>query len=101
MAVLLSLNLKHVGARRPSPLRSLSTRTHLATSPWVIRILEWKASTNAWIAFGVKNGLKPRSLETIKQIFTGSKKKKIRHRARRPAGGKRCVRRNDSASGRN
>jgi len=42
----------------------------------MIRTLEWKASTNAWIAFGVKNGLKPCSLETIKQIFTRSKKKR-------------------------
>jgi hypothetical protein len=43
----------------------------------MIRILEWKASSNARFAFGFKNGLKPCSLETIKQIFTRSKKKKL------------------------
>jgi hypothetical protein len=42
-----------------------------------ISILEGKASRNAKIAFGVENGVKPCSLETIKQIFTRSKKKKI------------------------
>jgi hypothetical protein len=50
----------------PLPLRSISADALISLPPWMIRILEWKAGSNAWIAFGVKNGLKPCSLEIIK-----------------------------------
>jgi hypothetical protein len=77
MAVLLLLYLKHFGARRPSPMRSTQCTHLISLRQLMMSILDGKASRNARTALGVENGVKPCSLETIKQIFTRSKKKKI------------------------
>jgi hypothetical protein len=77
MAVLLLRYLKHFSARRPCLLRSIQCTHPISQRQWMFSILEGKASRNARIAFGAENRVKPCSLETIKQIFTRSKKKKI------------------------